>query len=823
MNSSYFVTHMSDTLRVLLLEVDVLQWSWHFWYIAVGDEPFLQSYGDQFHPFVIGAAINIQTALTGAKLANKVKVVVPCSSDTFEPESGLPSKGNFRPDINKTMIELLTFLNKHHSPFFANISPFLSYHQNKNISLDFALFKETAHPRNDSHKTYKNSFDLSYDIIVTALSTAGFPEMEIVIGQIGWPTDGAANATPSIAETFMKGLMDHLHSKSGTPLRPHNSPTEIYIFSLLDEDQRSIVTGNFERHWGIFTFDGQAKYRVDFGRGSTNLVNAQNVEYLASKWCVVNNNMDLSNATASALEACSVADCSALSPGGSCFNITWPGNISYAFNSYYQQHNQRANSCDFGGASSVVPYTGARCGHHPTLAWLGQRFRPNVNTERVRRPFVTELRQVTTTDECPPKLSPSLPPRCRFLMETPTADGRLPATPQRHGLVSHPLTTQQASSHTLSSGIKENTVVLTESRFSETAPAAILTIVVLAGKTSQVSRSGGQSFPRSRRTAAGVYPRFPFLFLYNNNPTIGTVCESKEVPACSMIRSTRVEQKEATPRYQTPFSREIKGLDSIEKFTPPRFTLYDSKSDPRSNVSHVRKMMALWNHMDALMCRFSSIDRVVRGPICHKHQGTEGRGLSVDTEEGKEQDYLQLQQWYGETYNEINEFFEELDLMFRVKIFARLEDDARQAEKITGTPTKGEGQCKKQKENPIDFGSRARQRINVLVRDGHLKEFIDEGKTQAEKDEAKPYPRFDRGRDDEPNPMANEEEDLPLGAIHMIGGPNHPDLENRIRGEIQMVRQMHKVLSVHLLAKKPRVVAGEPGSLTFTKDDLDRV
>ncbi|XP_057487718.1 glucan endo-1,3-beta-glucosidase 9-like [Actinidia eriantha] len=323
-------------------------------YIAVGDEPFLQSYGDQFHPFVIGAAINIQTALIGANLANKVKVVVPCSSDTFEPESGLPSKGNFRPDINKTMIELLTFLNKHHSPFFTNISPFLSYHQNKNISLDFALFKETAHPRNDSHKTYKNSFDLSFDIIVTALSTAGFSEMEIVVGQIGWPTDGTANATPSIAETFMKGLMDHLHSKSGTPLRPHNPPTEIYIFSLLDEDQRSIVTGNFERHWGIFTFDGQAKYRVDFGRGSTNLVNAQNVEYLASKWCVVNNNMDLSNATASALEACSVADCSALSPGGSCFNITWPGNISYAFNSYYQQHNQRANSCDFGGLGLIT-------------------------------------------------------------------------------------------------------------------------------------------------------------------------------------------------------------------------------------------------------------------------------------------------------------------------------------------------------------------------------------------------------------------------------------------------------------------------------------
>lgn len=280
--------------------------------------------------------------------------MVPCSFDTFQSESGLPSRGHFRPDINKTMIELLTFLNKHHSPFFVTISPFLSYYQNKNVSLDSALFKETARPRNDSHKIYKNSFDLSFDTLVSALSAARSPQIDIVIGQIGWPTDGAANATSSIAEVFMKALIDHVHSKSGTPLRPRNPPMETYILSLLDEDQRSLAAGNFERHWGIFTFDGQAKYHVDFGQGSRKMVNAENVKYLSSKWCVVNNNKDLSNATASASQACSVADCSALSPGGSCFNISWPGNISYAFNSYYQQHDQRSDSCDFGGLGLIT-------------------------------------------------------------------------------------------------------------------------------------------------------------------------------------------------------------------------------------------------------------------------------------------------------------------------------------------------------------------------------------------------------------------------------------------------------------------------------------
>ncbi|KAJ6345613.1 hypothetical protein OIU78_008300 [Salix suchowensis] len=298
--------------------------------------------------------MNIQTALAKVSLANQVKVVVPCSYDTFQSESSLPSKGHFRPDLNKTMIELLTFLRKHHSPFFVTISPFINFHRNKNISLNFSLFEETKHPRNDAHRTYKNSFDLGYDTVVTALSTAGFPEMDVVVAKIGWPTDGAANATSSTAETFMKGLMDHLRSKSGTPLRPRNPPVETYIYSLLDEDQRSIVDGNFERHWGVFTFDGQAKYNIDLGQGSKNLVNAQFVEYLSSKWCVVNNNKDLSNATASSLNACSTADCTAISPGGSCFNISWPANISYAFNNYYQLHDQRADSCDFGGLGLIT-------------------------------------------------------------------------------------------------------------------------------------------------------------------------------------------------------------------------------------------------------------------------------------------------------------------------------------------------------------------------------------------------------------------------------------------------------------------------------------
>ena len=48
---------------------------------------------------------------------------------------------------------------------------------------------------------------------------------------------------------------------------------------------------------------------------------------------------------------------------------------------------------------------------------------------------------------------------------------------------------------------------------------------------------------------------------------------------------------------------EIEGMDTPEKFNLPKFTLYDGKSDPRSYITHFKHVMALWNHVDALMCK----------------------------------------------------------------------------------------------------------------------------------------------------------------------------------------------------------------------------
>ena len=77
-----------------------------------------------------------------------------------------------------------------------------------------------------------------------------------------------------------------------------------------------------------------------------------------------------------------------------------------------------------------------------------------------------------------------------------------------------------------------------------------------------------------------------------------------------------------------------------------------------------------------------------------------------------------------------------------------------------------------------------------MVWDGHLKEFMDDEKSQAKKAEVRLNLRFNRGDDEEQTKVVAEDEDLPIGTIHMIGAPNHLDLESNIWGEIRMIKQM---------------------------------
>ncbi|PKA66073.1 Glucan endo-1,3-beta-glucosidase 8 [Apostasia shenzhenica] len=328
-------------------------------YVAVGNEPFLSSYNGSFVNITFPALQNIQNALNDAGLGDTVKATVPLNADVYNsPENNqVPSAGRFRADINDTMTQMVQFFNQHNAPFTVNIYPFLSLYASKDFPFDFAFFDGGSAPVVDNGISYTNVFDANFDTLVSALKAAGVPDLPIVVGEVGWPTDGDINGNVKNAQRFYNGLLPRLARKQGTPLRP-NIDLDVYLFGLIDEDAKSIDPGHFERHWGIFHYDGQPKFPMDLsGQGQTNktLVAAKNVKYLPQRWCVFNpdGKANVSKLADNIDYACTFSDCTSLGYGSSCNNLDANGNASYAFNNYYQAQGQKDMSCVFQGLATI--------------------------------------------------------------------------------------------------------------------------------------------------------------------------------------------------------------------------------------------------------------------------------------------------------------------------------------------------------------------------------------------------------------------------------------------------------------------------------------
>ncbi|KAL8472033.1 hypothetical protein ACS0TY_029313 [Phlomoides rotata] len=323
-------------------------------YVAVGNEPFLATYNGTFLRTTYPAMKNIQDAVTKAGHGNQIKVTCPLNADVYASASSLPSGGDFRADIHDYMMPIVKLLSDTGSAFTINIYPFISLYIDANFPVEYAFLDGSATPINDGGTSYYNMFDANHDTLVWALQKNGFGNLPIIIGEIGWPTDGDRNANLQLAQRFNQGFMTRMSGGKGTPMRP--GPIDAYLFSLIDEDEKSIQPGNFERHWGIFRYDGQPKYQLNMGPSNSSLVPARNVSYLERKWCILKPNAKLDDPqlAPSVSYACSLADCTSLGYQTSCGNLNIQGNISYAFNSYYQQNNQLDEACKFNGLGTIT-------------------------------------------------------------------------------------------------------------------------------------------------------------------------------------------------------------------------------------------------------------------------------------------------------------------------------------------------------------------------------------------------------------------------------------------------------------------------------------
>uniref|UniRef100_A0A6N2LK06 glucan endo-1,3-beta-D-glucosidase n=1 Tax=Salix viminalis TaxID=40686 RepID=A0A6N2LK06_SALVM len=329
-------------------------------YVAVGNEPFLSSYNNTFDNITFPALQNVQKALDKAGVGDKIKATVALNADVYESHSDKPSDGDFRKDIKDLMIKIVKFLHQNKSPFVVNIYPFLSLYQNAGFPFDFAFF-DGGKTISDKNVSYSNVFDANYDTLVWTLKKNGADDLKIIVGEVGWPTDGNINANNKLAKKFYDGLLKKLVAKKGTPLRP--GQLDVYLFSLVDENQKSIAPGHFERHWGLFYYDGQPKFPIDLsGKGNDKmLVAAKGVQYMSPQWCVLNEeNKNLTMIADDLSYACSLADCTRLDYGSSCNKMDLDGNVSYAFNMYFQMNGQEEDACDFNGLGMIVKTNASR-------------------------------------------------------------------------------------------------------------------------------------------------------------------------------------------------------------------------------------------------------------------------------------------------------------------------------------------------------------------------------------------------------------------------------------------------------------------------------
>ncbi|KAG6413589.1 hypothetical protein SASPL_126303 [Salvia splendens] len=326
-------------------------------YVAVGNEPFLTSYNNSFLNTTFPALANIQNALNEAGVGDSIKATVPLNADVYgSPESNpVPSAGRFRPDILPQMTQIVQFLGKNKAPFTINIYPFLSLYANEHFPVDYAFFDGVSNPIADNGIQYTNVFDANFDTLVSSLRAVGLGDMEIIVGEVGWPTDGDRNANINYALRFYRGLLPRLAGNKGTPLRP--GYIEVYLFGLLDEDIKSVAPGNFERHWGIFKYDGQPKFPMDLSGQLQDkyLIGAQDVNYLPKRWCMLKPDAkDFTKLGENINFACTFADCTPLGYGSSCNTVDANGNASYAFNMYFQAQGQKDTACGFQGLAMVT-------------------------------------------------------------------------------------------------------------------------------------------------------------------------------------------------------------------------------------------------------------------------------------------------------------------------------------------------------------------------------------------------------------------------------------------------------------------------------------
>ncbi|XP_027361178.1 glucan endo-1,3-beta-glucosidase-like [Abrus precatorius] len=225
-----------------------------FKYITVGNEIHP---GDNEAQYILPAMTNIHNAISSANLQSQIKVSTAIDT-TLITNSYPPNNGIFTDDASPYIKPIIDFLVNNGAPLLTNVYPYFAYAGNQqSINLDYALFNQQGN--NDAG--YQNLFDAILDSVYAALEKVGASNLQIVVSESGWPSEGGDGATAQNAATYYSKLISHSKSGNGTPKRP-GGPIETFLFAMFDENQKT--GAETERHFGLFNPDKSPKYQLSF-------------------------------------------------------------------------------------------------------------------------------------------------------------------------------------------------------------------------------------------------------------------------------------------------------------------------------------------------------------------------------------------------------------------------------------------------------------------------------------------------------------------------------------------------------------------------------
>ncbi|KAL6558904.1 hypothetical protein OROMI_019254 [Orobanche minor] len=328
-------------------------------YLHVGSEPFSTYYRNQTYNATGVTLRLIQDAII-SKGYDTLVATTPHFTDVLRADVTKPSEAEFRPDLKDKMVEIIRLLNRTNAPFVMNMFPIYSVINHTDWDAEFSFIDNKSNfTIEDNGLIYRNVFEFVYDSFLHAIAKVGSPGMQLAVGKIGWPTDGYPGANITNAERFYREFLPYIKSNKGTPLRPGIS-IDVFVHSLADENMNKVDMAAFQRHWGVYWSNGQPKYKIDFTGQRRDIfpTTAKGVIMMPKRWCVFNN--DTTNRTKVDEQlsiACRRADCTTLSPGGSCSRLDYNQTVSYGFNMLFQakaQSDFSESSCDYDGLGVLV-------------------------------------------------------------------------------------------------------------------------------------------------------------------------------------------------------------------------------------------------------------------------------------------------------------------------------------------------------------------------------------------------------------------------------------------------------------------------------------